>query len=627
MTHSQTSTRAGIAYAALWGLLIALYLIAPLQHLDAYAWDYDEGPYLQAAALAARGYPLYAEVVLNKLPYLTWLLQAAFALGGPTLTVARLTVLSLTLLGFVSLGLLAELWWGKGAGPATMAVYLLLPEAIVRAAVVMNDLPAMSLVLAAMVAVTRYRQRARRRWLFAGALAFALAVGLHPLLLFTGVPVLWICLAPQRHRPPAARKAARVLAVFGIAGIVVLGTALLLVDLPGFTRWVYAYNTTAAQNAGQTPGWPPVAAYLGAQWRLLVLAACSLALLVPARRRLGLSTSLAWAFMTLVALTLYRPLWQHYLIFTLYPLVTVAGGGLAASVTWPARSEGAASRHTTLRRITGIANLCLVAFLAYQHVHVPPQWPRWPAGYAAAGAYLAQAIGPEDFIATDNQFVAFALGHPVPPTLADTSFKRIRSGYLHIGNVVGAVYARNARFLVLDFDAGRFYHFPEFMRGIEAITDPPECFDALCVYRVRPYRPDASVLDAAIRLAGYTLTEETPPRTGAPVTVTLYWESLAPVAGDVTVFVHLLDEGGHLVAQHDGPPLFGLAPTTTWEAGMLVPDPHPLALPAGIAPGTYTVAVGMYRHPSLARLPATDAHGTRWQHDAIVLTTLDVEEP
>ncbi len=155
--HNQKMLRIQrLVWGIVWLTLITLYLSAPLRHLDGYAWDYDEGPYLQAAALAFKGHPLYAKVVLNKLPYPTWLLEGSFAIGGMTLTTARCTILLLTLVGFVSLGILAELWWGQGAGPAAMALYLLIPEFSVRAAVVMNDLPAMSAALIVLVAATLF---------------------------------------------------------------------------------------------------------------------------------------------------------------------------------------------------------------------------------------------------------------------------------------------------------------------------------------------------------------------------------------------------------------------------------------------------------------------------------------
>jgi hypothetical protein len=60
------------------------------------------------------------------------------------------------------------------------------------------------------------------------------------------------------------------------------------------------------------------------------------------------------------------------------------------------------------------------------------------------------------------------------------------------------------------------------------------------------------------------------------------------------VFVHLLDEQGRLVAQHDGEPGGGLVLTTTWQPGETVADNHGLLVPIDVAGGRFTVQVGLY---------------------------------
>lgn len=615
-SHGQKTPRIQrIVWGIVWLALIALYLIAPLRHLGGYAWDYDEGPYLQAAALAFQGQPLYAKVVLNKLPYLTWLIEGSFAIGGMTLTAARFTVLLLTLAGFVSLGMLAELWWGKGAGPAAMLLYLLIPESTARAAVVMNDLPAMSAALVALVAATLFRRSRRLGWLLTSAIACVLAVGLHPLLLFMGLPVVWILIAPEPRAPFELRQFVRVMSVLGLTGLVVIAGTLLLVDDPGLIRWVYAYNTISAEHVTveAAAAWESIRDYLLAHWALIAIAFGGSLLI---RRRFWLGLALIWAFLTWMTLYLYRPLWEHYLIFLLYPLVILAGGGVATGLQW--------GRHPLARRPVALFFVCLTLLFGFQKFSTPSTWPEWPAGHAEAYAYVAQAGAPGEFIVTDNQFLAFVHGYVTPPMLADTSFKRIRNDYLEIGEVTQAIRDYPVEFLVLDRVEGRFVHFPEFMQGIEAITAPPRCFAALCVYRVRPVEPAAATLGNAVRLVGYTLTPPEIVRSGETLTVTLYWESVAPLNVDLSVFAHVLDANGALVAQHDGPPLLGSAPTSTWRAGMVIPDPHPIVISADVAPAIYNIAVGMYHWSSGERLPALNAVGERWRDDRITLTAVTV---
>lgn len=89
-----------------------------------------------------------------------------------------------------------------------------------------------------------------------------------------------------------------------------------------------------------------------------------------------------------------------------------------------------------------------------------------------------------------------------------------------------------------------------------------------------------------------------------PSQLTLFWQAQATPAADYTVFVHLLNAGGNLVAQADGPPAGGVYPTSLWDAGEIIVDPHPLpALP----PGRYRLKAGLYLPGTGERLPAADS--------------------
>jgi hypothetical protein len=75
--------------------------------------------------------------------------------------------------------------------------------------------------------------------------------------------------------------------------------------------------------------------------------------------------------------------------------------------------------------------------------------------------------------------------------------------------------------------------------------------------------------------------------------VELWWTTESPLPLDYSVSTFLLDSGGQLVAQHDSYPFEGRRPTTGWNAGEIVYDPHPLA-PTTLPPGRYTAAVQLY---------------------------------
>lgn len=71
------------------------------------------------------------------------------------------------------------------------------------------------------------------------------------------------------------------------------------------------------------------------------------------------------------------------------------------------------------------------------------------------------------------------------------------------------------------------------------------------------------------------------PAAGTPLTIQLAWRITASVTAEYHVFVHAYDSAGKLVAQHDGIPAGGNAPTLFWRNGDTILDPHSLTLPTG----------------------------------------------
>jgi hypothetical protein len=123
-----------------------------------------------------------------------------------------------------------------------------------------------------------------------------------------------------------------------------------------------------------------------------------------------------------------------------------------------------------------------------------------------------------------------------------------------------------------------------------------------------PHRLDVTFGDKA-RLLGYEAgNEETRP--GESVEVNLYWQSLAEMDKDYTVFVHLLDENDLVIAQRDTYPGLGTYPTRLWRVGDAFADRYVLNLPATVfAPCTARFEVGLYDFSSGERLAATGPDG------------------
>jgi hypothetical protein len=88
---------------------------------------------------------------------------------------------------------------------------------------------------------------------------------------------------------------------------------------------------------------------------------------------------------------------------------------------------------------------------------------------------------------------------------------------------------------------------------------------------------------------------------GAPLShadfpVKLYWKANGTATIAYTVFVHLLNAAGQVIAQNDSPPANGSRPTTSWVDGEYVIDPHTLTFnTAGQTySGAATLEVGLY---------------------------------
>jgi hypothetical protein len=86
--------------------------------------------------------------------------------------------------------------------------------------------------------------------------------------------------------------------------------------------------------------------------------------------------------------------------------------------------------------------------------------------------------------------------------------------------------------------------------------------------------------------------------------LTLWWRATAAPETDYTIFVHLLDAAGNVIAQADGPPNDGLSPTGIWQPGDVVLDTHRFP-PGTVVPEGGRIRVGAYRPDTGERAPAT----------------------
>ena len=100
-----------------------------------------------------------------------------------------------------------------------------------------------------------------------------------------------------------------------------------------------------------------------------------------------------------------------------------------------------------------------------------------------------------------------------------------------------------------------------------------------------------------LKLSGVDVTQPDP----SEIILTFYWEPLDALITDYTVFIHVRNEAGDIVAQKDSPPLQGAYPSSLWDRGEIIRDRVEVSLP-DLEPGHYEIVIGLYDFASQQRL-------------------------
>ena len=168
-------------------------------------------------------------------------------------------------------------------------------------------------------------------------------------------------------------------------------------------------------------------------------------------------------------------------------------------------------------------------------------------------------------------------------------------------------------------------------------TTPEATIGSISVVRPQTAQPAAAlrrlattpldfVLDERIELLGASIPAGDNDRwqQGDRVPVTLLWRSQENINNEHIVFLQAIDKEGIPHALRDLPPVNGTFPTSAWQAGDLIRDPHQLYLPADMPAGDYRLIAGLYDpNPN----PAQNSRlKTASEQDAFELGTIHVSE-
>ncbi len=127
-------------------------------------------------------------------------------------------------------------------------------------------------------------------------------------------------------------------------------------------------------------------------------------------------------------------------------------------------------------------------------------------------------------------------------------------------------------------------------------------------FKITGHGPPASQIENAVNhifgdqiaLVGFARPDSV--ARGSTLSLKLYWRALTPTTENYTVFAHLVDANGKIIAQQDDQPQRGAYPTSYWDVGEIIADEYTLAVARDTSPGEYQIRVGIYRASDGARL-------------------------
>jgi len=328
-------------------------------------------------------------------------------------------------------------------------------------------------------------------------------------------------------------------------------------------------------------------------------------------------------------------------VFTMAGLSLLAGVGVVAI-------DGCLKsiRHKTIMVIT------LICLIALENLAVPLPYVHMPLNDRIPTVYCWLAEQPGDGPVLELP-ILMDVGAVEAPRLYYSAFhwKKLVNGY---GGFLPPVYAHflffdrefpdqsyrwivglGVRYVILhrwQYDAQELRRIDERLSGFQdrlrlvADFGDDQVFEVIQPATGMPNAPMSDqTLDGKVALLGYYF-EPLIVHPGTTVQVDLFWQSKAPMTTDYTVFVHIIDsESGRLVAQHDGQPVNGERPTSTWKYDEVVLDTHQITIPHDLPIGVYEVRTGMYELRTMKRLPVQGKDGMI-QGDFLLLGWLRVSE-
>jgi hypothetical protein len=422
--------------------------------LGQYGDWYDQGVYLESARLMLHGFQPYKDIFDSQPPLWLPLLYLSFHIFGINLLAAQILTATSGMVVAIAVMLATAQLTGRASGLFASLLIILSPLELQWSRVVVAEVPFAAFASIGMALAIRYLRNGNRWWLVAAACAIACSVLIKLLGLFV-LPALvalviarWASIA-EIDRDKWSRFMAGDIAIIAVTTAVVIGSCL----LPTYREQMW--NQVVGFHLAARSAFPslPITQRIFLMYRFmkedrLLIAASPLALFCLMGGFEGVAI-LAWPAFTFVGLMYQRPLFSHHMIALIPALAVAVGVGSGYCIALSRKFlQWCATESNRMRTAWSAAYLAAVVAAAV--VLMRQGWIAanqqealvWNSLDERLDIGMAQTIdentGPDEMIATDAQSVAFLAERDVPPELADTSFLRIKAGYLSSQEFIAA---------------------------------------------------------------------------------------------------------------------------------------------------------------------------------------------
>jgi hypothetical protein len=125
---------------------------------------------------------------------------------------------------------------------------------------------------------------------------------------------------------------------------------------------------------------------------------------------------------------------------------------------------------------------------------------------------------------------------------------------------------------------------------------------------------------------GVVLVDLTATPTDEAVEITLRWYAEHPLEQPVQVFLHIVDEGGAILAQIDEPPGTAFYPPLSWQPGSVIIQRASLAADVLDHPNLW-LRIGLYDPATVSRVPILHSRAGHEDDEALMLPIVSDSAP